>query len=93
MAKIFHERGFYVFATVAKRTGGTLDVLINNAGVEFVSPLLDVDIAEAKRLYDVNVRGPLAMVQAFSPLLIEAKGIVSNHSSIDAVLSMVWAGK
>jgi 1-acylglycerone phosphate reductase len=128
MAKIFHERGFYVFATardpskaadlselsnveilkldvtvpqtisqckdtVAKRTGGKLDVLVNNAGVEFVCPLLDVDVAEAKRLYDVNVWGPLAMVQAFAPLLIEAKGIVSNQSSIDAVLSMVWAGK
>lgn len=127
MAKIFHERGFYVFATardiskavdlselsdveilmldvtvpqtisqcknaVAKRTGGKLDVLINNAGVEFVSPLLDVDVAGAKRLYDVNVWGPLAIVQAFAPLLIEAKGIISNQSSIDAALSMVWAG-
>ncbi|KAK9371401.1 NAD(P)-binding protein [Lipomyces kononenkoae] len=78
--------------TVAKRTGGKLDVLVNNAGVEFVCPLLDVDVGEAKWLYDVNVWGPLAMVQAFAPLLIEAKGIVSNQSSIDAVLSMVWAG-
>lgn len=128
MAKTFHERGFYVFATardpskaadlselndveileldvtipqtisrckdtVAKRTGGKLDVLVNNAGVEFLSPLLDVDVAEAKTLYDINVWGPLAMVQAFAPLLIEAKGIISNQSSIDAVLSMVWAGK
>jgi 1-acylglycerone phosphate reductase len=79
--------------TVTKRTGGRLDILVNNAGVEFIAPLLDVDIAEAKRLYDVNVWGPLAMVQAFSPLLIEAKGIIINQSSIDAVLSMVWAGK
>ena len=78
---------------VSKRTGGKLDVLVNNAGVEFLSPLLDVDVAEAKRLYDVNVWGLLAMVQAFAPLLIEAKGIVSNQSSIDAVLSMAWAGK
>jgi NAD(P)-dependent dehydrogenase (short-subunit alcohol dehydrogenase family) len=128
MAKIFHDRGFYVFATardpsnaadlsklsdveileldvtipetisrcketVAKRTGGRLDVLVNNAGVEFLSPLLDVDVAEAKRLYDVNVWGPLLMVQAFSPLLIEAKGVISNQSSIDGALSMVWAGK
>lgn len=127
MAKSFHERGYYVFATarnpkavdlsdlsnveileldvtipqtisqckdtVAKRTGGKLDILINNAGEEFVAPLLEVDIAEAKRMYDVNVWGPLAMVQAFAPLLIEAKGVISNQSSIDAALSMVWAGK
>lgn len=128
MAKIFHERGFYVFATardpskaadlsklgdvevleldvtdqqtilrsrdtVAKRTGGRLDVLVNNAGVETVGPLLDVDVAEAKRLYDVNVWGPLAVAQALAPLLIEAKGVVSNQSTIDAALSMAWAGE
>ncbi len=128
MAKNFHQRGFYVFATarnpsktadlaelsdieileldvtvpktiaqckeiVAKRTDGSLDVLVNNAGVEFNSPLLDTDVAEAKRLYDVNVWGPLAMVQAFAPLLIEAKGVVFNQSSIDGALNMVWAGK
>ncbi|RHZ49491.1 SDR family oxidoreductase [Aspergillus thermomutatus] len=127
MAKNFHQRGFYVFATarnpsktadltelsdieileldvtvpktiaqckdiVTKRTGGSLDVLVNNAGVEFNSPLLDTDVAEAKRLYDVNVWGPLAMVQAFAPLLIEAKGVVFNQSSIDGALNMVWAG-
>ena len=78
---------------VTRRTGGRLDVLVNNAGVESVSPLLDVDIAEAKRMYDVNVWGPLSMVQAFAPLLIEAKGVVVNQSSIDAVLNIVWAGR
>lgn len=128
MAKIFHGRGFHVFATardpakvgdlsdlsdveileldvtipqtisqcrdaVAKRTGGKLDVLVNNAGVDLQSPLLDVDIAEAKSLWDVNVWGPLAMVQAFAPLLIQAKGVISNQSSIDAVLNMAWAGE
>ena len=129
MAKVFHARGYYVFATVrggqaskaeglaelgdvemlnvdvtdtdsiarardvvAKRTGGRLDVLVNNAGAEFVRPLLDTDIAEAKKLFDVNVWGPLAMVQAFAPLLIAAKGIVSNHTSIASVLPLVWAG-
>lgn len=77
---------------VSKHTGGALDVLVNNAGVEFVKPLLEVDLAEAKRLYDVNVWGPLAVTQAFAPLLIEAKGVIFNQSSIDAELSMVWAG-
>lgn len=78
---------------IAQRTDGKLDILVNNAGVEFQSPLLDVDIDEAKRLYDVNVWGPLSIVQAFSPLLIAAKGVVANQSSIDAVLNMAWAGR
>jgi 1-acylglycerone phosphate reductase len=128
LAKNFHQRGFYVFATarnpskaadlaelsdieileldvtdpktiveckerVVKRTNGKLDVLVNNAGVEFNSPLLDTDVDEARRLFDVNVWGPLAMVQAFAPLLIEAKGTVFSQSSIDGALNMVWAGK
>jgi len=79
-------------AIVSQRTGGRLDVLVNNAGVESNSPLLDVGVAEAKRLYDVNVWGPLLMVQAFASLLIEAKGVVFNQSSIDGALNMVWAG-
>lgn len=35
--------------------GGKLDVLVNNAGVQFVSPLLGGDITQAKKLYDVRV--------------------------------------
>ena len=62
---------------VPKRTGGKIDIIINNAGVEFVSPLLDVGIAEAKKLYDVHVQDPLAMAQAFAPLLIKAKGMAT----------------
>ncbi|GLI74795.1 hypothetical protein PoHVEF18_003043 [Penicillium ochrochloron] len=77
---------------VTKRTGGRLDVLVNNAGVEFNSPLLDTDLDEAKMLFDVNFWGPIAMVQAFVPLLVETKGVVFNQSSIDGALNMVWAG-
>lgn len=78
---------------VAKYTNGKLDILVNNAGIESQSPLLDVDVAAAKDLYDVNVWGPLLVTQAFVPLLIESKGIIINQSSIDATLNMVWAGE
>ncbi|KAK3391159.1 hypothetical protein B0H63DRAFT_520352 [Podospora didyma] len=46
---------------VAMRTGNKLDVLVNNAGAEFICPLLDTHIAEAKRIYKVNVWGLLAV--------------------------------
>jgi len=77
---------------VVQRTGGRLDVLVNNAGAEFVCPLLDVDIAESKKMFETNFWGPLAMVQAFSPLVIEAQGVISNHTSIACVLPLLWAG-
>lgn len=55
-------------------------------------PLLDVDIAWAKQVYDVNVWGPLAVTQAFGPLVVEAKGIIANLSSIGCKVPMCWAG-
>ncbi len=78
---------------VSKRTGDKLDVLVNNAGIDLQSPLLEVDIQEARKVYDVNFWGTLAVTQAFAPLLIEAKGVIANQSTIDAAMSMVWAGK
>ncbi|KAK4184561.1 NADPH-dependent 1-acyldihydroxyacetone phosphate reductase [Podospora australis] len=77
---------------VTKRTGGKLDLLMNNAGTEFVCPLLDTDVEKGKELFDVTVWGPLRMSQAFAPLVVEAKGIITNHSSIGAVLTMCWSG-
>lgn len=80
-------------STRAESSTSSSTTLVSTPTVESNSPLLDVDLAEAKREYDVNVWGPLAVVQAFAPLLIEAKGVISNQSSIDAALSMAWAGK
>lgn len=66
---------------------------INCAGIEGVRPLLDVDIDWAKQLYDVNVWGPLLVTQTFGPLVIKARGIIANFSSIGCKIPMCWAGK
>jgi NAD(P)-dependent dehydrogenase (short-subunit alcohol dehydrogenase family) len=74
------------FSAVKAKTGGKLDYLVNNAGRGYSMPALDVDIEEGKRLFDTNFWGVLRMVQAFSPLLMEAKGTVVNIGSIVAYL-------
>ncbi len=79
--------------TVKAKTGGTLDVLVNNAGAIFMMPLLDASIEESKNLYDVNVWGMLAVTQAFAPLLIKSKGAVLNISSIAGAVRLAWQGK
>ncbi|KAJ8131463.1 hypothetical protein O1611_g2159 [Lasiodiplodia mahajangana] len=71
-------------ATVEKLTGGTLDILVNNAGVGRVMPLLDLNLDEAKKVYDVNVWALVAMTQEFAPMLIKAKGIVCNDCGLRA---------
>ncbi|KAJ8121001.1 hypothetical protein ONZ43_g2440 [Nemania bipapillata] len=79
--------------TVEKLTGGSLDILVNNAGTAGVMPLLDLDLDKARKVYDVNVWALLAMTQAFAPMLIKAKGVVCNISSVSGELIFSWMGK
>ncbi|THC95353.1 hypothetical protein EYZ11_005167 [Aspergillus tanneri] len=76
---------------VEKHTGGSLDILVNNAGVSTVMPLLDASIDDAKKLYDTNVWAILAMAQAFAPMLIKAKGVLCNISSVSGEMVFAWA--
>ncbi|PYI05887.1 putative short-chain dehydrogenase/reductase [Aspergillus sclerotiicarbonarius CBS 121057] len=78
--------------SVRSKTGGRLDVLVNNAGVMLAAPMLDVSISEAKKVYDVNVWGTLAVTQGFIPLLVEASGMVVNITSIAATVHVAWLG-
>ncbi|CAI7653238.1 unnamed protein product [Penicillium pancosmium] len=70
----------------------TLDILINNAGQSLVYPALDTSIEEAKRLFDVNFWGGIAMTQAFTPLLLAAKNgsTLVNVCSISGFLYAPW---
>ncbi|KAJ2985086.1 hypothetical protein NUW58_g5723 [Xylaria curta] len=67
--------------SVANETGGRLDVLVNNSGQNFIMPALDLDIEKGRKLFDLNFFAPLAMIQAFIPLIVEAKGYIVNQSS------------
>lgn len=74
-------------------TGGKLDYLVNNAGGQTLGPLLDFDLKQARDMFEVNVFGAIAAVQAFAPLLIEAKGFVVNLTSITALMYPPWMGE
>lgn len=76
--------------TVEMETGGSLDCLVNNAGYLYVMPALDTDLDEAKRMFDVNVWGALAMIKAFGPILAASKGSVVNISSVSGCIGMPW---
>ncbi|KPM42837.1 hypothetical protein AK830_g3728 [Neonectria ditissima] len=74
--------------SVKRETDGRLDVLVNNSGGGLVAPALDLSIDEGKRLFDLNFWAPLAILQAFAPLLIPAKGCIVNNSSANAYTPM-----
>jgi NAD(P)-dependent dehydrogenase (short-subunit alcohol dehydrogenase family) len=55
--------------------GAGLDLVINNAGVADIAsgPLEGVPIADAQRLFDINVFGMVRVLQAYLPLLHESR--------------------
>jgi NAD(P)-dependent dehydrogenase (short-subunit alcohol dehydrogenase family) len=65
---------------------GALDILVNNAALFAVLPLVDADGAEAARFFVVNTIGPLIASRAFARWAIDHKrtGAIVNVSSIAA---------
>lgn len=74
------------YQLVSAATGGTLDILINNAGVISVMPFADESLDAVKRLYDINLFGVWAMTKTFLPLLVASRGLVADLGSIDPVV-------
>ncbi|RGP81759.1 1-acylglycerone phosphate reductase [Fusarium longipes] len=75
---------------VAELTGGRLDILVNNAGRTHTIPALDIDLDDVRATYEVNVFGPMSMVQIFAPLLIEARGLIINISSTSTLVPYIF---
>ncbi len=65
---------FLISRCCLSETVGSANKNVDNAGYGYYMPLLDVDIDKARKQYDVNVWGVLAVTQAFFPLLRAAKG-------------------
>ncbi|MEI2420549.1 SDR family NAD(P)-dependent oxidoreductase, partial [Arthrospira platensis SPKY2] len=61
-------------AAVAEATGGTLDALVNNAGVYLGGPLELMRPEEIDQTFAVNVQGLLYLTRACLPLLRAARG-------------------
>ncbi|THC93074.1 hypothetical protein EYZ11_007440 [Aspergillus tanneri] len=63
--------------------GGSLDVLLNNAGAEYSMLLMDMDIAKSRELFDLNVWLLISVTRAFLPLLelIQPHGMAVNNTA------------
>lgn len=62
--------------------GGSLDALVNNAGIAMAGPWEEMTSAELRRILDVNVVGAMAVTRACLPALRAARGVVVNLSSV-----------
>ncbi len=73
--------------------GKTLGALVNNAGIAVAGPAAYINLDEVKRQMDINVYGPIRVIQAFLPLLgtdhsrSGPRGRIINMSSVAGKIS------
>src|SRR5258708_5239497 len=77
---------------VATQTEGSLDLLINNAGILTPGPLEVLPLDAVRREFEVNVFGALSVVNAFLPALRKRRGRVVQISTWTASLPLPFNG-
>jgi dehydrogenase/reductase SDR family member 7B len=76
------EKDNMEMAATAIKKFGTIDVLINNAGISMRALFEDVDLAVVKKVMDVNFYGALYATKYCLPEIAKNKGSVVGISSI-----------
>jgi all-trans-retinol dehydrogenase (NAD+) len=75
-----------------QREHGSVDVLINNAGVAFGGPFTDVSLEEHHATYRVNLLGQVAMTHAFLPgMLTRGEAHLVYVSSASGLIALPYA--
>jgi 1-acylglycerone phosphate reductase len=68
---------------VEELTGGSLDALLNNAGAGYCMPVMDLDLAKTRELFELNVFSIISVTRSFLPLLLKSThgGMLVNNTS------------
>lgn len=85
IAKVFdvskYDQGGVFIADLLKEIG-TIDILINNAGISQRSLAVDTSFEDEKKIIDLNLYGVLALTKACLPEIIKNKGQIVVINSV-----------
>ncbi|WP_395338924.1 SDR family NAD(P)-dependent oxidoreductase [Ningiella sp. W23] len=70
-----------------EKNGTGLYALVNNAGIFIGGEVASTDMADHRKLYEVNVEGVYRVSKAFIPLIIESKGRIATTGSIAGTIT------
>lgn len=72
--------------------GAGLDALFNNAGIGTVAPVEHMPLGKLREIFETNLFGQIAIIQAFLPMIRAAKGRIINNGSVGDHLTPPFAG-
>ncbi len=90
---VTNPRSIEVAVTTVLEKAGGIDMLINNAGVNAIGPLMEQPLERLRGMFETNVVGMLAVAQAVFPHMARRNsGRIVNIGSIAHVLPTPFGG-
>jgi NAD(P)-dependent dehydrogenase (short-subunit alcohol dehydrogenase family) len=77
------------FASAVQEKWGRTDVLVNNAGISFISPAEEISATEFRRVLEVNLLAPFLLSKAFGKIMLAQKsGSIINVASVAGLVGI-----
>jgi NAD(P)-dependent dehydrogenase (short-subunit alcohol dehydrogenase family) len=89
VADITDDAAVERFAAMVVERWGRADVLVNNAGISFISPAETIPAKDYRRVLEVNLVAPFLLAQAFGKQMLAAgRGSIVNIASVAGLVGI-----